>query len=227
VPLPSDDHISIAKPARADALVYVTLKGLLKELQAEKTSGANPMSGGMAADDLVGRLSGDWWGRVTTPGHEAALSLTRIERHSRTGEAVIEGMSFDLKGEQIAEWWSRFSRVLRSQQANAIELEFLFEGRREKKDSHKPVVEGYARYEFSEPSNPRERVLRGDGRFFSVRLAADAETGPKEEGSGIVASRLQQMRRATQAADIQLARDGTTAQRKDVVGRILSSVWGL
>ncbi len=213
VPLPGDDHVSIAKPARKDALVYRKLSGLLDELEAGTAQGASRPTANGAEKDPVDQLAGDWWGRVTTGAHESVLSLSRIERHRASGSAVVTGISFDLEGELVAEWNSRYSSIRRSQNSNGIELEYLFEGTRLKVTPN-AKVEGHSAFNFPESSDPLEEVRYGKGRFFSVYLADE-----------IVNSRWQELRRAAQPADVRIAREGSTAQRKELVLRTLRALW--
>lgn len=212
VPLPADDHVSIAKPANKDALVYAKVKGLLNEIAARNAATGLSTKGG-AGKDALEMITGDWWGHVDTIGHESVLSLTRIERHVESAAPVIRGVSFDSEGQVVAEWWSKYSDIRLSQKNNEIELDYLFGGKRQ---DRKSSVEGHSAFRFPISPASADPIRRGSGHFFSVYVADET-----------VESRDIKLRRAVEVADVKLLWEVDNDPRcREVVLRTLRDVWG-
>lgn len=216
-PVPLDeDHVSIAKPKLATSLVYAKISELLSDLTT--VSGAQS-----AQSDIVESICGDWWARVITPRHESALACVRIEKHSQTGDALLEGRSFDLNGGLVAKWNSRFSKVERSKQTNRIDFNYVYEGERFDEPG-KRLLHGHAEINFEEPGDPREKTQVASGKFVSIYPPNEFQKEPELYGTARM--RMQYMRRAVQESDVATLRTGVNKEKcKLVVRRILSDVW--
>jgi hypothetical protein len=210
-----EDHASIAKPTQAKHPVYERVDQLIKDLAEAAHAQQAPL-------DLVERICGTWWVRTLTPGHESALACTRIQEHRETGHAILEGRSFNLLGERIAEWHSEFGVVERITTSNGIHFSYVFRGDRvDRPDTI--LLHGHAEVTFEDSGDPREAIVWGAGKFFSVWRVNKAT----EELYGTANRRDTQWVRAGQASDFEALwkTAANDTQRKVLVHRVLDMVW--
>src|SRR5262245_26194495 len=99
-----EDHISIAKPPLASSLVYASVDWLLTNLISQPATRS-------ARRTWWERNAGDWWGRVITSGHESAPACNRIEKDRQMRQAFLNGRSFNLNVDLVAEWRSTLLKV--------------------------------------------------------------------------------------------------------------------
>jgi len=171
--------------------------------------------------DLVERICGDWWGKVTTKGHESVLACIRIKRDKETGRAALDGRSFSSDGKLVAKWNSLFSDVTFNSRSNHIEFKYLYEGKRNDK-LELELLFGRADVTFEVPANPREAIQRGESIFVGVYKSA----APTEEKWGNATQRSQLWARAKDTSEFEaLFTPVSPEQSKPIVEKILSAVW--
>ena len=215
VPLPEDDHISIAKPPDRNHPVYRGLSNCLDELEKLARTGTAPsilppapldraaMSRLAENRRLVARLCGDWWERIML--HDAsAISFFQIQPDALSNSVSLGGKSYDKDGLHSATWDSMIARVGR--EGNKIRLRYVWEGRHTDPDLAKFPFHGFGEFEFDETADPTVKISCGSGRFWDVNEAHPEKTRVKPT----------ELRRIEDKNTIHTMTAGTTKQKQSL-----------
>jgi hypothetical protein len=185
VPLPDDDHVSIAKPTHREHLVYGRVSGLLGDLEKRASAAlASPIPVAPRPDRititrqaenkrLIGLLCGDWWERITLEG-VSAISFLQINWDPLFNSVFLGGKSYNSDGAHRATWRSLIARV--DKEGNKLRLQYVWKGEHIKGELANVPFHGFGSMEFDEPSDPGEEVCSGTGKFWEVDEFHPAQT---------------------------------------------------
>ena len=184
MPLPSDDHISIAKPADRTHPVHLSLGKCLREVEKRARSGGNQLFSAQAPLDqatiarmaeirrLIARISGAWWEYIEREGVNK-ISFFRILPDMLFNSVLLDGNSYDGDGSRVAKWDSVIARV--EKERNKIVISYLWKGLHTDPRIANLQFHGFGIFEFDEPG-AGEMVSRGGGRFWDVDEAHPEKT---------------------------------------------------
>jgi hypothetical protein len=116
------------------------------------------------------QLEGAWWERIDGEG-ESTLSFFWIEQEPFSNSVRMSGTSYDKNGERSANWKSAMSRVV----PRDNKIEYLWQGAHPKGDANVDF-HGFGEITFDGPSNSKDQIIRGTGRFWSVDQAKKKAT---------------------------------------------------
>jgi hypothetical protein len=176
IPLPDDDHISIAKPSRKAHLVYQRLGALLAGAESR-----DPLPAAPAVDQktlelraenraLAARLRGEWWERHLNMD-PAKTSLFGILPDTVLDSIRFDGKGYDEQGNVVSEWHSVLARVEHDREKNQIRVRYVWNGEYvASKEAAKREVKfhGFSEFWFFIPADPGDRITRGKGHYWNV-----------------------------------------------------------
>ena len=220
IPLPEDDHISIAKPRSERHLVYAGVSSLLEDLEKAAAAGAGSPRHVLPRPDkvtlarqaenqrLIDALCGDWWERIMLEG-ASAVSLLRISPDPLFNSLILGGTSYDAEGEPSADWSSVIARV--DQEGGKLVIKYVWTGKhRNPKIAHVPF-HGFGAMRFDAPADPGDPVSRGSGDFWDV-----------DESTKQTLLKPIELRRVTNHDDLRTAKHGTKQEIKALIHRMLA-----
>jgi hypothetical protein len=110
--------------------------------------------------DFCKRITGEWWEKVI-PSNSTALSMFKIRFDLLTNTVYMTGITYDIKGEMVAEWWTEASCI----SLTASKVFYPWKGRHIS-DPGIPF-EGFGEITFDDN---HERIVKGRGLFSDTRL---------------------------------------------------------
>lgn len=112
---------------------------------------------------FCGKVEGAWWERVITVDF-SAISFFQIEQDLLHNSVGLIGKSYDIKGNQVANWKSLIGRV----EKDETRIVYHWKGKHVlQKYAHIPF-HGFGELEFDKPLNEEEMITSGHGSFWNV-----------------------------------------------------------
>lgn len=202
IPLPGDDHISIAKPTSTKHEVYRRLSDLLAELVIHPPMPAWPRADSTTqrlraeSRELALRLCGKWWEyhQNIVP---AQASFFSIDPDTLLDSIRLGGVSYDEQGGDVASWHSVLAKVERNRETNDVIVRYVWIGEYLKSDDankHEGRFNGFAEFTFKDTASSAELISTGKGQYWNVN---EREPGKTE-------LRRLELRRITNPDDIRI-----------------------
>jgi len=110
--------------------------------------------------DFCKKIAGEWWEKVT-PADSTALSKFKIRFDLLTNTVCMNGTTYDIKGDMVAEWWTEASCI----NLTYSKVFYYWKGRHIS-DPGIPY-EGFGEITFDDNQN---KIIKGRGLFSDTRL---------------------------------------------------------
>ena len=176
IPLPGDDHISIAKPTTKSHDVYRRLSDMLSDLVSRPPMPAWPRADlttrRLRADSrlLAMRLCGKWWERHLNMD-PALVSYFSIDPDTLLESIRLGGDGYSEQGEVVSSWYSVLAWVERNRKNDDIVVRYVWNGEYLKSEGakkHKEPFNGFAEFQFKDTAVSGEMISKGTGHYWNV-----------------------------------------------------------
>jgi len=202
IPLPGDDHISIAKPTSIKHEVYRRLSDLLAELVIHPPMPAWPRADSRTRQlraesrELALRLCGMWCERHLNMD-PALVSFFSIDPDTLLDSIRLDGYGYNAQGETVSSWHSVLARVERDRENNDIVVRYVWNGEYLKSEGakfHMEPFNGFAEFQFKDTAASGQVISAGKGHYWNVNEREPEKTE----------FRRLELRRITNQDDIQI-----------------------